>query len=176
MLALASACFSAVSTTLIQKGLRRSNFYAGFWINVVVGMLGLWTVVLLVVPRTEYHWRAVPYFILSGVVGTAGGRLFRVVAIEKVGAPVAAAINNLSPFIPTVSPLLTPVASRNLLLYQSLPIRIPYRQAKLRRRNDDTSVGTATRSITEGLHRFSRRVQPHGGPSRRVRRALSRGS
>ena len=85
MLALASACFSAVSTTLIQKGLRRSNFYAGFWINVVVGMLGLWTVVLLVVPRTEYHWRAVPYFILSGVVGTAGGRLFRVVAIEKVG-------------------------------------------------------------------------------------------
>jgi uncharacterized membrane protein len=101
MLALASACFSAVSTTLIQKGLRRSNFYAGFWINVVVGMLGLWTVVLLVVPRTEYHWRAVPYFILSGVVGTAGGRLFRVVAIEKVGAPVAAAINNLSPFIAT---------------------------------------------------------------------------
>jgi len=34
-------------------------------------------------------------------VGTAGGRLFRVVAIEKVGAPVAAAINNLSPFIAT---------------------------------------------------------------------------
>jgi uncharacterized membrane protein len=33
------------------------------------------------------------------VVGTAAGRLFRVAAIEKVGAPVAAAINNLNPFI-----------------------------------------------------------------------------
>src|SRR5947208_609388 len=32
---------------------------------------------------------------------------------------------------PTVSPLLTPVASRNLLLYQSLPTRVPYRQAKV---------------------------------------------
>ena len=77
---------------------------------------------------------------------------------------------------PTVSPLLTPVASRNLLLYQSLPTRVPYRQAKARRRKDDTDVGTATKRITEGLPRFSRRVQPHGGPSGRVRRALSTGS
>src|SRR5207244_8102410 len=67
--------------------------------------------------------------------------------------------------IPTVSPLLTPIASRNLLLYQSLPIRILYRQAKVRRRKDDTGVGTATSRITEGLHRFSRRIPPHGGPS-----------
>src|SRR5262249_37852223 len=44
---------------------------------------------------------------------------------------------------PTVSPLLTSVASRNLLLYQSLPTRIPYRQAKVRRRKDDTGVGAA---------------------------------
>jgi DME family drug/metabolite transporter len=81
--------------------LQRSNFYAGFWINIVVGMIGLWSLVLLLVPREEYHWRAVPYFIFSGVAGTAAGRLFRVAAIEKVGAPVAAAINNLSPFIST---------------------------------------------------------------------------
>jgi uncharacterized membrane protein len=101
MLALTSAVCSAVATMLIQRGLRHANFYAGFWVNVVVGMVGLWTLVLLLVPRTDYHWSAVPYFILSGVIGTAGGRLFRVVAIEKVGAPVAAAINNLSPFIAT---------------------------------------------------------------------------
>jgi len=43
----------------------------------------------------------VPYFVLSGVVGTAAGRLFRVAAIEKVGGPVAAAITNLHPFIAT---------------------------------------------------------------------------
>ena len=101
MIALASACCSAVATALIQRGLRRSNFYAGFWINVAVGAAGLWLAVLLTVPREDYHWRAVPYFVLSGVVGTAGGRLFRVAAIEKVGAPVAASINNLSPLIAT---------------------------------------------------------------------------
>jgi uncharacterized membrane protein len=100
-LALASALCSASATILIQRGLRRSNFYAGFWINVVVGMGGLWSAVLLFVPLEEYTWSAVPYFVLSGVVGTAAGRLFRVVAIEKVGASVTASIANLTPLLAT---------------------------------------------------------------------------
>ena len=87
MIALSSAVCSAVATTLIQRGLRRSNFYAGFWINVAVGMVGLWSAVLLLVPREDFSWQAVPYFIFSGVVGTAAGRLFRVLGIQKVGAP-----------------------------------------------------------------------------------------
>ena len=99
VMALSSALCSAVATAFIQRGLRRSNFYAGFWINILVGVIGLWSIVLLVVPFHEYNWRAVPYFVFSGVVGTAGGRLFRVVAIHKVGAPVAAAVNNLAPLI-----------------------------------------------------------------------------
>ena len=98
-MALTSALCSAVATILIQRGLRRSNFYAGFWINVLVGCVGLWSATLLFVPREEYSWRAVPYFFASGVAGTAAGRLFRVVAIEKVGAPVAASIGNLTPLI-----------------------------------------------------------------------------
>src|SRR5213594_1974331 len=101
-LALSSALCSAVATMLIQRGLRRSNFYAGFWLNVAVGAVGLWSAVLLLVPRDEYNWHAAPYFIASGVVGTAAGRLFRVAAIEKVGASVSAAILNLSPLISTV--------------------------------------------------------------------------
>jgi len=100
-LALASAFCSALATILIQRGLQRSNYYAGFWINVVVGVVGLWSAVLLLVPRAEYTWRAVPYFVLSGLVGTAAGRFFRVAAIEKVGGPVAASITNLHPFIAT---------------------------------------------------------------------------
>src|SRR5262249_2478763 len=48
-----------------------------------------------------YSWRAVPYFVLSGALGTTGGRLFRVIAIEKVGAPVAASIGNLTPLMST---------------------------------------------------------------------------
>ncbi|OLC00918.1 MAG: hypothetical protein AUH30_01370 [Candidatus Rokubacteria bacterium 13_1_40CM_68_15] len=101
VIALTSALCSAVATILIQRGLRRSNFYAGFWINVLVGVIGLWSAVVLFVPREAYSWRAVPYFVLSGAVGTTGGRLFRVIAIEKVGAPVAASIGNLTPLMAT---------------------------------------------------------------------------
>lgn len=101
LLALSSAFFSAIATLLIQQGLRRSNFYAGFWINVAVGLVGLWCAVLLFVPRAEWDWSAVPYFVFSGVVGTAAGRLFRTVAIDKVGAPVASAVFNLTPLIAT---------------------------------------------------------------------------
>src|SRR5262245_1797940 len=53
----------------------------------------------------------------------------------------------------TVSPLLPPVASRNLLLYHSLPTHMPYREAKVRRRKDDTRVGTAARGNVERLSR-----------------------
>jgi uncharacterized membrane protein len=101
ILALSSALCSAIGTMLIQRGLRRSNFYAGFWLNVAVGAVGLWGAVLLFVPPAEWDWRGLPYFIVSGVVGTACGRLFRVASIEKVGAPVAAAISNLAPLIAT---------------------------------------------------------------------------
>jgi len=59
----------------------------------------MWSAALLLVPRGEYDWRAVPYFVASGIVGTSAGRLFRVAAIEKVGASVAAAILNLAPLI-----------------------------------------------------------------------------
>ncbi|HEX6675270.1 MAG TPA: DMT family transporter [Actinomycetes bacterium] len=106
VLALVSALCSAIGTMLIQRGLRRSNFYAGFWINVAVGAVGLWSAVLLFVAREEWDWRGLPYFAFSGVVGTACGRLFRVAAIDKVGAPVAAAIANLAPLIATVLAIL----------------------------------------------------------------------
>src|SRR5262249_47558324 len=101
-LALSSAVCSAVATMLIQRGLRRSNFYAGFWLNVAVGAVGLWAAVLLLVPRDEYNWHAAPYFISSAAVGTPSGRLFRVAPIEKLGAPVSAALLNLAPLISTV--------------------------------------------------------------------------
>jgi drug/metabolite transporter, DME family len=101
LLALTSAFCSAVATLLIQHGLLRSNFYAAFWINVAVGVVGLWSLVLLAVPHAEYDWSAVLYFVFSGVVGTTAGRLFRVIAIDKVGAPVAASILNFTPLFAT---------------------------------------------------------------------------
>ena len=47
------------------------------------------------------HARALLFFIGSGLLGTVAGRFFRFKGIEKVGAPVAAAITNLYPFIST---------------------------------------------------------------------------
>src|SRR6266852_2752342 len=59
--------------------------------------------------------------------------------------------NRLAPLnLYLLYPLLyTPVASRNLLLYQSLPTSFRCRHALLRRRKDDTCVGTAARGIVE---------------------------
>jgi uncharacterized membrane protein len=101
LLALAGAVASALATILIRQGLRHGNFYVGFWVNVVVGVIGLWGAVLLLEPVSAYRWAAVPFFILSGIIGTAAGRLLRFVSIEKVGASVAASIINLNPFIAT---------------------------------------------------------------------------
>lgn len=99
VMALSSALCTASATILIQRGLRGSSFYAGAWINVVVGALAAWTAAAFLVPAEEFTWRAVPYFALSGLIGTTGGRLFRILAIEKVGAPVASAVNNLTPLV-----------------------------------------------------------------------------
>jgi uncharacterized membrane protein len=101
LFALAGAVSSALATILIRQGLRHGNFYVGFWINVIVGMVGLWGAVLLLEPAEAYRAAAIPFFMLSGIIGTASGRLLRFVSIEKVGAPVAASIVNLNPFIAT---------------------------------------------------------------------------
>jgi uncharacterized membrane protein len=101
LLALAGAVSSALATILIRQGLQYGNFYVGFWLNVIVGVVGLWAAVLALEPAEAYRATAIPLFMLSGIVGTAGGRLLRFVGIEKVGAPVAASITNLNPFIAT---------------------------------------------------------------------------
>ena len=94
LLALSSAMCTALATMLIQRGLRGASFYAGAWINVLVGAIAAWTAASFLVPVEEYTWQAVPYFALSGLIGTTGGRLFRVLAIavlgERVTLPIVA--------------------------------------------------------------------------------------
>src|SRR5215813_3771193 len=81
--------------------------------------------------------------------GAAPGELSR---FER--GPLAQKVTKEPGFlIPTVSPLLTPITSRNVLLLQLLPHSIPYRQDNVRRRKDDPCLGTATRSIVERLSR-----------------------
>src|SRR6266849_6032547 len=61
---------------------------------------------------------------------------------------------------PTVSSLLTPIESHNILLLQSPPDNPPYPPAKVRRRKDDTRVGTAASGIIERLSCLPRRSHP----------------
>lgn len=100
--ALLSALCSASATIMIRQGLRDSTTHTGFWINLVVGVAGLWLLVFLLTPGDVRAYQALPFFILSGLLGTVVGRFTRFVAIQKVGAPVAASINNLHPFIATL--------------------------------------------------------------------------
>src|SRR5215831_6541819 len=76
-----------------------------------------------------------------------------VISIEK--APQSSSTVRLHK--PTVSPLLTPVSSRNALLLQSLPTNTPFWQVNARRRKDDIRVGTAARGIVERWSRLPRR-------------------
>jgi uncharacterized membrane protein len=101
VVAIISAVCSAGATIFIRQGLQHSNTYTGYWINLVVGVSGLWLAAFFLTPDDVLTLQAIPFFILSGLIGTVGGRFTRFVAIEKVGASVAASINNLHPFIST---------------------------------------------------------------------------
>ncbi len=104
--ALAAAVLSAAATILIRQGLRGSDPYTGFWINCIVGFVGLWIAVLITGGFGPISMRSVLLFASAGLIGTVGGRLTRFLAIEKVGASVAAAVINLTPLIATALAIL----------------------------------------------------------------------
>jgi uncharacterized membrane protein len=99
VLALGAAMFSAGATIFIRQGLRKSDPYTGFWINLIVGVIGLWIAVFVTGGVGAVSTRGLLIFALAGLIGTVGGRLLRFIAIEKVGASVSAAVGNLQPMI-----------------------------------------------------------------------------
>jgi drug/metabolite transporter, DME family len=106
VLALVSAVLSAGATIFIRQGLRTSGSLSGFWINVLVGMITLWVAVAVTGGPGPVSAKALGYFVLAGLVGTVAGRLFRFIAIERVGASVAAAVINLNPMVATILAIL----------------------------------------------------------------------
>jgi transporter family protein len=102
VLALASAFLSATATIFVRQGLRRSDPYTGVWINMMVGVVGLWICVLATGGVGQVSTRSLLLFAAAGLIGTVGGRLTRFLAIDKVGASVSAAVGNLTPLIATV--------------------------------------------------------------------------
>jgi drug/metabolite transporter, DME family len=101
VLSLASSLCAAGATVLIRQGLRGGDAYAGFWINLVVGTIGLWCAVGLMAPVGPASVTGIAFFVLAGLIGTVAGRLLRFVSIERVGASVSAAVMSLHPFVAT---------------------------------------------------------------------------
>ena len=101
LLALGGALFSGLATIWIRQGLRGSDPYTGFFVNVVVGTVSLWTAVVATGGLGHVSPRGALFFMCAGLIGTVGGRLLRFVSIEKVGASIAAALINLNPFVST---------------------------------------------------------------------------
>lgn len=98
-LALAGAVCNAGATILIRRGLRDAGPYTGVWINLLVGTIALWPAVALTDSLQSVGLKGIAYFAAAGIVGTLAGRLFRFMAIERVGASVSSAVINLNPFI-----------------------------------------------------------------------------
>jgi uncharacterized membrane protein len=96
---LGSAVLGAVATILIRQGLRGTDAFTAYWINLVVGTVGLWIAVPLLAPSERADLSGILYFALAGLVGTTAGRLLRFVSIEQVGASVSSALINLDPFV-----------------------------------------------------------------------------
>jgi drug/metabolite transporter, DME family len=106
VLAIVAAVLSAGATIFIRQGLRDRGAYTGFWINVLVGAVAAWIAVAVTGGPGPVSRKAFGYFVLAGLVGTVGGRLFRFLAIDRVGASVGAAVINLNPMIATVLAIL----------------------------------------------------------------------
>jgi uncharacterized membrane protein len=102
VLALAAAIVSAGATIFVRQGLRGSDPYTALWVNVVVGTIGLWLAVLITSDLHAISVSGVVFFLLAGLIGTVAGRFLRFLAIEKVGASVAAAVVNLNPLVSTL--------------------------------------------------------------------------
>src|SRR6266699_1760564 len=111
-LALVSALCSAGATIFIRQGLRGRGPYTGFWINLVVGTVGLWAAVLLTGGFGHPSAAGIAFFVLAGLIGTVAGRLLRFVSIEKVGASIAAALINLHPLFATGVAILLSIGGR----------------------------------------------------------------
>lgn len=99
LLALVAAFLSASATIFIRQGLRDNTPYTGFWINLVVGAIGLWVGVLAMGGIGRVSAAGLGLFALAGLIGTVGGRLLRFVSIETVGASISAALTNMNPLI-----------------------------------------------------------------------------
>src|SRR2546428_2956596 len=108
ILALAGALCSAPATIFIRRGLRGGDPYTGFWINVVVGTVSLWTVVIVTGGPGHVSIRGALPFGLARLIGTVGGRPLPFLADQKGRGPLSPPPLNLHSLVPPSPGLLPP--------------------------------------------------------------------
>src|SRR2546425_654582 len=83
-LALVSALCSAGATIFIRQGLRGRGPYTGFWINLVVGTVGLWAAVLLTGGFGHPSAAGVAFVVVA---------VLRKLGLSETGAVLGSAVN-----------------------------------------------------------------------------------
>src|SRR2546426_11892707 len=89
LLALGGALCSAASTIFIRKGLRESDPFSGFWINLVVGTISLWIAVAFTGGGGHASLKGALFFVCAGLIGAIGGGGVPVLSLERGGGPGA---------------------------------------------------------------------------------------
>src|SRR2546427_8026933 len=99
LLALGGALCSAASTIFIRKGLRESDPFSGFWINLVVGTISLWIAVAFTGGVGHVSMKGALFFVCAGLIGTIGGRVPPVGSLQRGGAPLAGPLLHPNPLV-----------------------------------------------------------------------------
>src|SRR5207249_4325314 len=100
LLALGGALCSAASTIFIRKGLRESDPFSGFWINLVVGTISLWIAVAFTVGGQRLGVRP-SQLVLPVLSATCFGvvAVLRKLGLSDTTAVVGSAINVTTAFV-----------------------------------------------------------------------------
>ena len=91
----------ALFTIRIRPLLQYGNVRISMWIHVIVwlGLSVLALPTITTVHRSDFTWHVLPYFIYSGVIANALGRIILNYGIEKLGSARATVYQNLNPII-----------------------------------------------------------------------------
>lgn len=95
-LSLFTAFCYGLSAVLTRKGMRGSNPMTGTIIASLVQFLML-SAILLISPPSQLIWTGIGFFVASGLLASALGRLCNYMSIDRLGVPFSASIIGSSP-------------------------------------------------------------------------------
>ncbi|MEM2921833.1 MAG: EamA family transporter [Candidatus Bathyarchaeia archaeon] len=104
-LSLFTALCYGLSSVLIRKGVRNSNAFTGTFIAALVQVLVM-SGLLALFPPKGIIWTGIAFFVASGILASALGRLCNYSSIELLGVPMTASIIGSSPLFSIVFAML----------------------------------------------------------------------